>query len=60
MVVKELNRNQLLELKQQVLCARGNQSYEDLAQADELVSDEELVQLFGDTVFSEDDFEGEA
>ena len=55
----ELNDEQRLELKQSILCARElNVSYGELADADELVSDEELEEEYGATVFSEDDFIG--
>ena len=57
----ELNDAQRLELKQNILSqrydARGETpSYGELAMADELVSDEDLEDWYGDTVFSEDDF----
>jgi hypothetical protein len=57
----ELNDDQRLELKQNILSqrydARGETpSYGELAWADELVSDEDLEEWYGDTVFSEDDF----
>ena len=56
MTFKELNRDQLTELKQAYLCGQGNPSWEDLANADELVSDEAIEQEYGSTVFSSDDF----
>lgn len=57
----ELNEDQRLELKQAVLTqrleARGESpSYSELADADDLVSDEDLADWYGDTTFSPDDF----
>ena len=40
MTVHELTREQLIELKQHMLCEQGSPSYGELADADELVSDE--------------------
>ena len=57
----ELNDDQRLELKQNLLSRRYDErgetpSYGELADADELVSDEDLEDWYGDTFFSEDDF----
>ena len=57
MDVKELNRDQLIQLKQAMLCDRGTgTSYGELAAADELVTDEEVFTHYEGTVFTEDDF----
>ena len=57
----ELTEEQRLELKQRILIerldARGESpSYGYLVDADDLVSDEDLEDWYGDTVFSPDDF----
>ena len=46
----ELNRDQILALKQ------DNVSYNELAEADNLVSDEELEQEYKNVNFVEEDF----
>lgn len=56
MTVHELTREQLIELKQHMLCEQGSPSYGELADADELVSDESAFAEFDATDFSEDDF----
>ena len=57
MDVHELNRDQLIQLKQSMLCDRdAGTSYGELAAADELVTDEEVYNKFCGTVFTEDDF----
>lgn len=56
MTVHELTREQLIELKQDMLCEQGSPSYGELADADELVSDETVFAEFDATKFSEDDF----
>ena len=59
MTVYELNRDQLIELKQQYLIdtsADGNVSYGELADADNLVSDEEIFRAAKHIEFSPDDF----
>ncbi len=61
MTFDELNENQRIELKQSILTCRNEAigegtSYEELANADDLVSDEDLRDWYGGTVFSEDDF----
>ena len=61
MSVKELNRNQLVLLKQSYLI-QGNERNEertywsDLADADEIVSDELIYDEYAGYDFSEDDF----
>ena len=61
MKLKDLNNDQRMELKQAVLTqrldARGaSPSYGELADADDLVSDEDLEDWYGGTEFSPDDF----
>lgn len=61
MTFDELNGDQRLELKQRILTERNEQrgegtSYGELADADELVSDEDLKDWYGATEFSPDDF----
>lgn len=61
MTFSELNDDQRLELKQNIMTHRYEErgetpSYGELAWADEIVSDEDLEDWYGDTIFSEDDF----
>ena len=57
MDVHELNRDQLVQLKQSILCDREQgTSYGELAAADELVTDEEVFNKFTGISFTEDDF----
>lgn len=57
MKVKELSREQLIELKQYYLATLNEGcSYDDLADADNKVSDQEIFEVFGDTDFTPDDF----
>lgn len=57
MKVKELSREQLIELKQYYLATLcGGCSYDDLADADNKVSDRQVFEVFGDTEFTPDDF----
>jgi hypothetical protein len=57
MNVEELNRNQLVELKQAYLCEMYDHVYwEQLARADELVSDEEVIAAYCGITFTNDDF----
>lgn len=61
MTFDELNEDQRMELKQHILMERNEHlgegtSYEELALADDLVSDEDLGELYEGTEFSEDDF----
>lgn len=58
---EELNDEQKAELKQSLLMERNDKrgegtSYEELSLAASLVSDEDLKERYGDTVFSPDDF----
>lgn len=55
----ELTWEQKLQLKQQILVDREqNISWGEWAMADSIVSDKELEDMYGDTVFSKDDFWG--
>ena len=61
MDVRDLTREQLDELKQQMLCDRNEEkgegtSWGELANAGDLISDAEVFEEFGGVVFSEDDF----
>lgn len=58
MNVMELNREQLLQLKQRYLCETQDEtvSYGELAAADELVTDEQVFKMFDGYVFTEEDF----
>lgn len=61
MEVKDLSRDQLIELKQALLSQRYDSkgespSYGELADVDELISDEEIFAAYAGTSFSEDDF----
>lgn len=57
MSYKELNRDQILALKQNYLVrTQDNVSYNELAEADNLVSDEELEQEYKNVYFVEEDF----
>ena len=53
----ELNRDQIMALKQNYLVrTQNNVSYNELAEADNLVSDEELEQEYKNVNFVEEDF----
>lgn len=57
MSYEELNRDQILALKQNYLVrTKDNVSYNELAEADNLVSDEELEQEYKNVNFVEEDF----
>lgn len=61
MTVYDLNRDQLAELKQHYLTeqmdARGESpSWGELADADDIISDEEIYDAYAGTIFSLDDF----
>lgn len=57
MNLKELNKNQIEQLKQRYYCDRNkNVSYGELIDIDELVSDEEIEEEYGATFFVEEDF----
>ena len=56
MLVEELTRDQLIELKQNLLCQRDSTSWGELAEADSIISDEEVFKEYDGTIFSADDF----
>lgn len=57
MKVTELSRDQLVELKQHYLCDTSYHVYtSELADADNIISDEEIFEEYADTEFTEDDF----
>ena len=58
MDVHELNREQLIQLKQRYLCETQDESvsYGELAAADELVTDEQVFNHFAGIEFVEEDF----
>lgn len=57
MTIKELTREQLTELKQNYYCERNeNVSYRELADIDNLVTDEELEKEYEHITFVNDDF----
>ena len=57
MSVKELTREQLIELKQKYYTERNeNVSYGELADIDNLVSDNEIFEEYGDITFVAEDF----
>lgn len=57
MTVKELNREQLVQLKCAYLTREHDVSYGELAAADEIVSDEIMFEEYKNFDFSEGDFE---
>jgi len=56
MTIKDLSEEQKIELKQNFLAKDNDVSYGELASADELVSDEELEEEYGQVCFTDDDF----
>lgn len=57
MTFSELTTEQKLELKQALLLEREESvSLEEMANCDELVTDEELEAKWGSVIFTEDDF----
>ena len=57
MKLQDLNREQIIQLKQNLYGERNeNASYGELAEIDNLVSDEELKEEYGDTYFVDEDF----
>ena len=57
MTVKELNRDQMVQLKQDYLVeTRGDVSYGELADADNLVTDAQMFDYYGGIDFVPDDF----
>lgn len=57
MTVKELNREQLVQLKCAYLTREHDVSYGELAAADEIISDEIMFEEYKNFDFSEGDFE---
>ena len=63
MKVSELNREELLELKQRYFTETGDfedgsPSYEELAEIDFIVDDDEIYEEYADVDFVKDDFFG--
>ena len=57
MGVQELNREQIICLKQSILCDRDiTTDWLSLSQADNIISDEEVYNEYNGIVFTEDDF----
>lgn len=56
MKLKDLTDEERLELKQNYLTRDNDVSYGELADADQLVIDEELEAEYGSTEFTKDDF----
>ena len=58
MKVRELNRNQIIELKQNYYCnvLDNNASYGELAEIDNIVTDAEIFEYYDFMEFTEDDF----
>ena len=61
MKVTELNKDELLELKQRYYAETGSfpdgsPSYEELAEIDEIVDDEEIYEEYAGVDFVKDDF----
>lgn len=57
MIVKELGREQITELKQHYYCERNeNVSWGELADIDNLVTDTEIFEEYSGTYFVEEDF----
>lgn len=56
MTLEQLTPEEKLELKQNYLTRDHDVSYGELADADELVTDQELEAEYGSTEFTKDDF----
>lgn len=57
MSVKDLTREQLIELKQHYYCDKNvNVSWGELADIDNIVSDEEIFEEYSNICFVEEDF----
>lgn len=57
MKLKDLSKEQIIRLKQNLYCERNeNVSYGELADIDNLVSNEEIEKEYGDILFVEEDF----
>lgn len=61
MYISELNREQLIELKQSYLIQQNEEtgegtSYDELARADSIISDKVIQEAYSGINFTEDDF----
>lgn len=57
MELKNLSKEQIIQLKQRLYCERNeNVSYGELVDIDNLVSDDEVKNEYGDIMFVEEDF----
>lgn len=57
MTVHELSKDQILALKQAYLCAHQDSvSWGELIDADSIITDKEIMEIYADTNFTEDDF----
>lgn len=57
MRLNDLTREQIISLKESLLVERTpNVPYGELCDADDLVTDDEIIDLYEDTIFSEEDF----
>lgn len=57
MTIKNLNKEQVYQLKQRILCEKiENITYGELANADSLISDLEVEEEFGGVTFVPEDF----
>ena len=58
MGLSELNAEQKLQIKQSMLCEKlnGFLSYSELCEADNLITDKELEDWYGNTNFVDEDF----
>lgn len=56
MTVYDLTRDQLIDLKQYMLIDQGSPSWGELADADEIISDDAVYSEFDGCEFTEDDF----
>lgn len=59
MNIRDLTREQLIELKQHYYCDKNvNVSWSELADIDNIVSDEEIFEEYSNVCFVEEDFFG--
>lgn len=56
MTVYDLTRDQLIDLKQYMLIDQGSPSWGELAEADEIISDDAVYSEFDGCYFTEEDF----
>ena len=55
--VRDLSRDELIELKQHMLCENEQSpSYGELADADEIITDEQVFEAYDGVTFHPDDF----